>query len=143
MFATCRHIMPSGRNCQSPAMRGSAFCYHHGRRIPPRGKGPSAGHRVPMPATLDRHGITRALHGVLQGLADDRISARRAAVLLQGLQMAASHPEDCAPRSDLFPPELFSSAIDTEEVVAAVNALAEKLALNPGAAPPPAVRPKP
>jgi len=60
MFATCRHIMPSGLQCQSPAMRGSAFCYHHGRRIPPRGKSPSPGHRVHMPATLDHHGITTA-----------------------------------------------------------------------------------
>ncbi len=135
--------MPTGRNCQSPAMRGSAFCYHHARRIPPRGKSPSGGLRVHMPATLDRHGIASALHGVLQGLADDSISARRAAVLLQGLQMAASHPGDCAPRSDLLPPELFSSAFDCEEVVAAVNALAEKMALNPDAAPPPPVRPKP
>ncbi len=135
--------MPTGRNCQSPAMRGSAFCYHHARRIPPRGKSPSAGLRVPMPATLDRHGIATALHGVLQGLADDSISARRAAVLLQGLQMAASHPEDCAPRSDLLPPELFTSEFDSDEVVAAVNVLAEKLGLNPDAAPPPSVRPKP
>jgi hypothetical protein len=25
----CRHIRPSGRRCQSPALRSSAFCYYH------------------------------------------------------------------------------------------------------------------
>jgi hypothetical protein len=27
--AFCRHIRPSGRRCQSPALRHKPFCYHH------------------------------------------------------------------------------------------------------------------
>lgn len=27
----CRHILTNGRRCCSPAMRGKAFCYYHGR----------------------------------------------------------------------------------------------------------------
>jgi hypothetical protein len=131
MFTHCGHIMPSGRRCQSPAMRGSAFCYFHGRRIPPAGKRPSTEHRVQMPATLDRGGITQALQSVLAGLAEDRISARRAGILLMGLQMAARHPADSDPDPDpdLLPDELFSSALDSEEATAASNALAQKVGL--------------
>lgn len=112
-------------------MRGTAFCYFHGRRIPPRGKHPSTGHRIEMPATLDGNGITRAIQSVLRGLADDRISARRASILLMGLQMAAHQPDDCDPNPD--PAGLFSSALDSGEAIAAINALAEKLALGSGA----------
>lgn len=143
MFTNCGHIMPTGRRCQSPAMRGSAFCYFHGRRIPPQRKGRPAEQRVQMPATLNRDGITHALQNVLQGLADGRVSARRASILLVGLQMAAGHPADCAPASDLLPDELFRIAEDRgDEAVAALNALAEKLSLGSDAAPPRAVSPK-
>src|SRR5208283_2311580 len=39
---TCRHIMPTGRPCQSPAMRESVYCYFHAHL-----HGPS--HRMPQP----------------------------------------------------------------------------------------------
>ncbi len=32
MFVLCSHTMPSGKQCQSPAMRGTRFCYFHRRR---------------------------------------------------------------------------------------------------------------
>ena len=145
MYTTCRHIMPSGLHCQSPAMRGSAFCYFHGRRIPPRGKRPSTGHRVEIPPTLDRNGISHALHSVLQGLAADRISARRASILLLGLQMAVDHPANraqVAPTLDLLPAELFRSEGGSDETIAAINAFAEKLGLGSHGAPPRTVSPK-
>jgi hypothetical protein len=93
MFATCRHIMPSGLRCQSPAMRGNAFCYSHGRRIPPAPNGaPTSEGRVDIPATLNGQGITHALTQVLRGLGSGGISPRRASVLFYGLQLAANRP---------------------------------------------------
>ena len=147
MYATCRHVMPSGLSCQSPAIRGSAFCYFHGRRIPPRAKSPSTEHRVEIPATLDQNGIPHALNSVLQGLADGRVSARRASILLFGLQMAVNHPESCSaastvPTSNPLLDELLFPTDPSDEAVSLINELAEKLGLDPKTAPPRAPRPK-
>ena len=129
-------------------MRGSAFCYFHGRRIPPQAKSRSTEHRVEMPTTLDRNGIPHALHSVLQGLADGRISARRASILLLGLQMASNHPESrspapAAPASN--PPLdelLFSADPSDDEAVSLINALAERLGLDAKTPPPRVPGPK-
>ena len=140
--------MPSGLSCQSPAIRGTAFCYFHGRRIPPQAKSPSTEHRVEIPTTLDRNGIPHALHSVLQGLADGRISARRASILLLGLQMAFNHPETrspapTAPTSNPPLDELLRSADPSDnEAISLINALAEKLGLDAETALPRALGPK-
>jgi len=134
MYETCRHIMPSGLRCQSPAMRGSAFCYHHGRRIPPARKGPSAERRVEIPQTLDPNGISHTAGNILQALANGHISARRASVLLYGLQIATGAPSHSAspppaaanPFGGLFP----SADTCDEETISMVNALAQKLGLG-------------
>lgn len=93
MIPICHHILPSGLRCQSPALRGYAFCYHHARR----GKVQEE-IRIALPATLDRTGFLRTLHQVLQALAQNRISPRRASILLYGLQMAVEAPS-CNPAS--------------------------------------------
>ncbi len=147
MYATCHHVMPSGLTCQSPAIRGSAFCYFHGRRIPPQAKSPSTEHRVEIPTTLDQNGIPRALHSVLNGLADGRISARRASILLMGLQMALNQPESrstapTAPTSDPSLDQMLFTADASDEAVSLINALAEKLGLDAKTAAPRAPGPK-
>jgi len=96
MFQTCHHVMPSGRRCESPALRGYAFCYYHARRAPVH-KGSPDEIRIELPATLDRDGIAQTLHQLLNALANNRISARRASILLCGLQMASSNPENSVP----------------------------------------------
>jgi len=85
----CRHIMPSGLHCKSPAIRGSVFCYFHGR--PPRTSRPA---RPPesileIPPVIGSRGCALVLHQIMQALANNRISSRRAAVLLQAVQMAS------------------------------------------------------
>ena len=86
MYNECRHIMPSGLHCQSPAMRGSSFCYFHGR--PQRPAHPREA-CIEMPDQLDSKGTLAIIHRTLQALAAGRISARRAAVLLYGIQMSS------------------------------------------------------
>lgn len=147
MYATCHHVMPSGLCCQSPAIRGSAFCYFHGRRIPPRVKSPSPEDRIEIPSTLNRSEIPHALQNVVQGLADGRISPRRASILLLGLQMAINHPESdpappIVPNFDFPLDQLLLSADDSDETITLINALAEKLGLDARTVPPRKLPPK-
>jgi hypothetical protein len=95
MYNECRHVMPSGLHCQSPAMRGSSFCYFHAR--PQR---PARSHevRIEMPDRLDSKATPATIHRTLQALAAGHISARRAAVLLYGIQMSSGQvPQDPDP----------------------------------------------
>lgn len=92
MYETCRHIMPSGLNCQSPAMRGSAFCYFHGRRTSSAPKQASSEARIDVSPVLDVRGINNTVNQILQGLGNGSISPRRASVLLYGLQIASGNP---------------------------------------------------
>ncbi len=78
--------MPSGLHCQSPAMRGSSFCYFHAR--PQRPARPREA-RIAMPEHLDSKGALAVINQTIQALAAGHISARRAAVLLYGIQMSS------------------------------------------------------
>jgi hypothetical protein len=88
--------MPSGLRCQSPAMRGNAFCYHHARRAAPHQARPAEA-PIQIPAKLDRAGIPQALRQVMNALANNQISSRRASILFYGLQMAIDHPDVPSP----------------------------------------------
>lgn len=94
MYETCHHVMPSGLRCQSPALRGAAFCYFHGRSAQPH---KSSEARIQLPGRLDRKGIAQAFRLVLNALANNQISARRASILICGLQAAAAAPEPPGP----------------------------------------------
>jgi hypothetical protein len=62
-------------------------------RVPcgPRAPSPPLEARIEMPPTLGRDKILGALNQVIQALAANRITARRAGILLQGIQMASGH----------------------------------------------------
>jgi len=67
-------------------MRGSSFCYFHARpQRPARPREP----RIEMPDRLDSKGTQDVIHRTLRALAAGRISARRAAVLLYGIQLSS------------------------------------------------------
>ena len=87
MYNECRHVMPSGLHCQSPAMRGNSFCYFHAR--PQRTVRPREA-CIEMPVRLDCKGTQAIIHRTIEALAAGRISSRRAAVLLYGIQMSFS-----------------------------------------------------
>ena len=97
MVNECRHVMPSGLHCQSPAMRGSSFCYFHAR--PQRPARPREV-RIAIPDRLDSKGTQAIIHRTLQALAAGHISARRAAVLLYGIQMSSGQ----APQNPILEP---------------------------------------
>lgn len=89
MYKECRHVMPSGLHCQSPAMRGSVFCYFHSRAQRPALPGRPRDARIEIPAVLDSEGMKTGISRILQALASGVISTRRAGALLYGIQMAA------------------------------------------------------
>lgn len=88
-YKECRHIMPSGLHCKSPAMRGSVFCYFHGR--PPRPAPPvrPLETRIDIPPVLNPNSALKAVGTIIQALGANRISTRRAGLPLFGVQMAA------------------------------------------------------
>jgi hypothetical protein len=91
-FKECRHIMSSGLHCKSPAMRGSAFCYFHGRAPRPARPLRSPEANIEVSPVVGSMGCARAVNQIMQALASNRISSRRAAILLQGVQMASGQP---------------------------------------------------
>jgi hypothetical protein len=84
--ARCAHVKPSGMRCGSPAMRDIEFCYYHKRtHIGPRLLYPT------MTMLEDGHGVQAALMEVLCAIMDGVLSDRQAALMLYGLQTAASN----------------------------------------------------
>ena len=88
-FKECRHIMSSGLHCKSPAMRGSAFCYFHGRAPRPARPARTLESNIEIPLVNSPRQIVGAINRIMQALAANRISSRRAAILLQGVQMTS------------------------------------------------------
>lgn len=89
MFIECRHILPSGLKCKSPAVRNRPFCYFHSglRRFSSDG---TSGSKEPLilPSLEDLHGIQIALTEVLTAFGHGRIDRRQTGMYLYGLQIA-------------------------------------------------------
>jgi len=89
MVPECRFIKANGLKCQSPALRGSAFCYFHARLRPvaPR-RLRNKEQLLKLPSLTHAAAFLPAINEILQGLASNNISPRRAGSLLYALQMA-------------------------------------------------------
>jgi hypothetical protein len=87
----CRQIMPSGRNCQSPAVTGSAYCCHHGTRGEISSRGRAAEHEIEFDPINYPTDLLPAINQIAMALCANRITTRRAAVLLNAVQMAAAN----------------------------------------------------
>jgi hypothetical protein len=100
----CQHVRPSGRKCEAIAIRGHRFCYFHlqSRRglaavtpaealangaIAPA----TAAATITLPMLEDRSAVQIVLTEVLRALAANQIDAKRAGLLLYGLQIAAAN----------------------------------------------------
>jgi hypothetical protein len=105
-YKECRHIMPSGLHCQSPALRGGDFCYFHGRAPRPARPARILESNIEMPLVNSARQAVGALNRIIQALAANRISSRRASILLHRVQMASGSscpaPSNPMPRSTAF-----------------------------------------
>ncbi len=88
MYAECRHIMPRGSKCKSPALRDRPYCYYHAKlhdytRDGLRDdKGP-----VCLASIEDACGIQHALMQIMNSMANGRIDSREGVRLIYGLQV--------------------------------------------------------
>ncbi len=88
----CHHTKTDGMRCGSPAMHGHSFCYYHARMRADmqRASGPDA-RELPLqlPPLEDAHSIQLALMEIARAIAQDRISDKKAGLLLYLLQTAS------------------------------------------------------
>ncbi len=104
MFVECRHILPRGTKCKSPALRAKLYCYFHQQLHTYTQDGTRADNDpVLLPSLEDARGIQLALMQITGSLATGRLSRRRAATLLYGLQIGL---QALARISEIAPQEL-------------------------------------
>ncbi len=81
--------MPTGRSCQSPAMRESAYCYFHARRgLASRSN--RARNQLKLPVLDSPQAIRTSVAEVANGILAGTIDARRAGRILYGIQIASA-----------------------------------------------------
>ncbi len=98
MYLACRHIKPNGIRCESPALRGHAFCYFHSKLHSATRIGIMDDLRLPLPE--DAAAIQFSIAQISEALLASRIDSKHAAQLLWGLQIASQTiPRSC--RNDL------------------------------------------
>jgi len=113
MYLLCRHIMPNGTRCHSPALRGTPYCYFHTRlhRFSAE-KSNGAAEPIKIPVLEDRSAIQIALAQILNGLASSKLDPRRAGLFLYGLQIASQNVER---NEDIVPISAVPSLTRTSE----------------------------
>lgn len=79
--------MPSGRTCQSPAIKGQPLCFQHSRRRTLVEANRTRKHSIALPPLEDRVAIQMSLDEILAALSAGKISRREAATYLYALQL--------------------------------------------------------
>lgn len=93
MLKGCRHIMPNGLLCKSPALRDRSYCYFHQnlhtavRTSREKKKEDST---IQFASIEDAAGIQIALTQVVDAMAASRIDRRQGGTLIYGLHLASS-----------------------------------------------------
>ena len=90
----CRHTMPEGDRCGSPAMRDELYCYHHHqtrRPIADARQRRARRNAFSMPSPNSRAEIQDAIGRVIAHVAGNDIDLRRAGLLLYALQLASTN----------------------------------------------------
>ena len=89
MQKECRHLMPNGSKCHSPALRDRPYCFFHQKLHTTINASRKKKDRFELSSSVeDAKGIQIALSPVLEGLADSRIDPRRAGLFIYGLNLA-------------------------------------------------------
>jgi len=128
-FYECQHVRPSGKKCAAIAIRGHRFCYFHlqSRRsqyavTPAEAVANGATAPVPEAATIalpmleDRSAVQIVLTQILRALAANQIDAKRAGLLLYGLQIASANCDKYDEIGHRFPVRSIELTPEGEEV---------------------------
>jgi hypothetical protein len=89
MFIECTHILDSGNNCKSPAVRGTSLCFQHTPHERPQVRRPRESEPLELPNLHNKSGILVAVTQVVFALAERRIQRSEADTLLHCLKFAA------------------------------------------------------
>ncbi len=122
MYFECRHIMPNGARCHSPALSEKDYCYYH-NRLHQRAKSSvpsgarSAKSSTPeeplkLPLIEDRSAIQVALAQIFDALSSGKIDRPTAAIYLAGLRIASQAVER---KQDILPFRSVQSVFLTRE----------------------------
>ncbi len=97
----CRHIKTNGLQCRGVAIEGSVFCYFHNKlhrshdlyrdKVHLRSAEMAHPPFLELPALEDRESIQLAISSVLNALATDCITEKRAYALFNGLYLASAN----------------------------------------------------
>ena len=90
MVRNCRHRMPTGATCHSPAMRKSAYCYYHARLHQPQNRRRPPNFPVKLPVLDSQNAVQIGLTDVMNAIASGQLEPRRAGQILYGMQMAST-----------------------------------------------------
>ena len=97
-FPLCRHVKTNGRQCQSPALDQSVYCYFHDhlhrrhsgfRHAKTTQNYLVPGQHIELSPLEDRESVQLAISTVVNALATGQLETRRATANLYGLQLAS------------------------------------------------------
>jgi hypothetical protein len=112
MYMVCRHIKANGLRCESPALKGSQFCYYHSKVHIIGAQSKLKDVSLQLPAPEDPAAIQLSVARISNALLSGRIDTRKAASLLYGLQVVAHFIDS---KKFFYPPETVQSAEQTSE----------------------------
>ena len=84
----CRHVMPTGRRCHSPALRGLCYCYHHQKLHKALNASRHVNKRLKLASIEHPKGVQTAIAQVCDALGKARIDSDQARVLMYAMQLA-------------------------------------------------------
>jgi hypothetical protein len=117
MVYECRHIMHNGEKCQSSALRGKPYCYCHARLHRFNANPPTdIMGNLRLPVLEDRSAILVAIAQVFDALTCSNIDAKRAGLLLYGLQIASQNVDKNLPMIPVQSVECLSETATGEEL---------------------------
>src|SRR5271157_2465966 len=110
VIKTCNHIRENGRCCRSAAVTGRDYCHFHlgvlGRRLKmARARARGERWRLELPPLEDLYAVQVGIMQVLDALGHEQLDSRRGALMLYGLQQAATNlrcPQEVWERSCRF-----------------------------------------
>jgi len=84
----CRHTMPGGRRCHSPALRGRSYCFHHQKLHVALNRSKHSHKRLELASIESPEGVRLAITQVCDALGKARIDDKKAGTIMYGLQLA-------------------------------------------------------
>ncbi len=93
MYRACRHIKPNGLRCESPALKGTNFCYFHSKlhSLGAEQEDKFGPMRLPLPEGTAA--IQLSIAKITDSLINGRIDPKRAGQLLYAMQIDSQNLE--------------------------------------------------